>query len=259
MMNDFLKITYDGTFEGFLCAINRIEEQNLNPCEIIKRSEYIPGLFDQIINITTRERECNETWQKLIKKTSLKNAGMIQAAFLNSNPKKELILMHYFQKVLKDASCQIYQNRLVRNIDETFLMARTVYREAHRFLGFVRFQNTKDNFWFAPIKPEHDIVKLISKHFMSRFPEQKWIIYDTSRKYGIYFNIKSLAVVKMENPLFSLENGKIEQSAMNMDEEKYREFWKSYYEAVNIPERENKRQMIQSMPKKYWNYLPEKQ
>ncbi|MFP4064888.1 MAG: TIGR03915 family putative DNA repair protein [Bacteroidales bacterium] len=41
-------------------------------------------------------------------------------------------------------------------------------------------------------------------------------------------------------------------------EDPYRELWQHYYDAINIRERKNHRQMRSCMPQRYWKYLPEK-
>jgi len=35
--------------------------------------------------------------------------------------------------------------------------------------------------------------------------------------------------------------------------------WKRYYEAVNIPHRNNPRLHVRQLPRRFWKYLPEKQ
>ncbi|MFW5758865.1 MAG: TIGR03915 family putative DNA repair protein, partial [Bacteroidota bacterium] len=131
--------------------------------------------------------------------------------------------------------------------------------EAHLFLGLVRFQETADGLFFAPIDPAYNILKLIGHHFKSRYKGQKWVIYDTQRKYGLFYNGDSVKEISIQDPQFDLQSGKLVEEAKNMDEDQYQELWKSYYDAINISQRNNTRQMRRMMPERYWKYLPEKQ
>jgi probable DNA metabolism protein len=46
--------------------------------------------------------------------------------------------------------------------------------------------------------------------------------------------------------------------ASNADEETCRRLWKTYFIAVNITERTNPRLHLRQLPRRYWQYLPEK-
>lgn len=41
-------------------------------------------------------------------------------------------------------------------------------------------------------------------------------------------------------------------------EKDYQELWKTYFKAVDIPERRNMKLHVQHVPKRYWKYLIEK-
>jgi probable DNA metabolism protein len=46
--------------------------------------------------------------------------------------------------------------------------------------------------------------------------------------------------------------------ASNADEETCRRLWKTYFIAVNITERNNPKLHLRQLPRRYWQYLPEK-
>ena len=56
--------------------------------------------------------------------------------------------------------------------------------------AFVRFQLTKDGLYYCIIQPDYNVLPLISNHFEKRYADQRWLIYDSRRKYGIYYDLK---------------------------------------------------------------------
>ena len=42
-------------------------------------------------------------------------------------------------------------------------------------------------------------------------------------------------------------------------EESYSEWWRAYFKATNIVERKNRKLHLQHVPRRYWQYLTEKQ
>jgi probable DNA metabolism protein len=56
--------------------------------------------------------------------------------------------------------------------------------------AFVRFEKMQDGVFFAKIDPDFNVLPLIRKHFKDRYQDQKWMIYDLRRNYGILYDLK---------------------------------------------------------------------
>lgn len=250
---------YDGTFEGFLCTVFTAFERNISPARILKNSNVSPDMFSEVHRIETVISQSERVWRALQKRTSGKNARMVHVAFLSELPGTEQLLFRYLKKVFTHKEKDFYRNMLDEDVMNTIATARKVYKEAHLFLGLVRFQESIDGLYFAPIDPSYNILKLIGHHFKNRYTGQKWVIYDTRRKYGLYYDANSIKEIAIEDPLFDLQSGTLFEDSKKIDEDHYQQLWKSYYDAVNIPQRQNTRQMRRMMPERYWKYLPEKQ
>jgi probable DNA metabolism protein len=123
--------------------------------------------------------------------------------------------------------------------------------------AFVRFQQTADNLYYAIIEPDYDVLPLLTKHFQDRYADQRWLIWDNKRRYGIYYDLQTVAVVTVS---FEAEtnNGKDISIVYDAKEELYQQLWQQYFKSVNIPARKNTRLHLQHMPMRYWKYLPEK-
>ena len=67
-------------------------------------------------------------------------------------------------------------------------IAKKVGVEARKIIQFVRFQQTKDNIYFAPVSPRYNVISMATNHFKKRFADQEWIIFDIKRGYGLYYD-----------------------------------------------------------------------
>ena len=122
--------------------------------------------------------------------------------------------------------------------------------------AFVRFQLTKDGLYYATIQPDFNVLPLLINHFEKRYADQRWMIYDMQRKYGIYYDLQTTSFVEM---IFSEENKNNNLAHVMVEEESlYQQLWQQYFDSVNIKARKNMKLHIQHMPRRYWKFLPEK-
>ena len=124
--------------------------------------------------------------------------------------------------------------------------------------AFIRFQLTRDKLYYALCQPDFNVLPLIEKHFRQRYADQRWLIYDATRKYGIYYNLKTTENITLT---FHEDTSDRNGLALMLDENEqlYQQLWKQYFTSVNIVARKNTKLHIQHMPKRYWKYLTEKQ
>ncbi len=249
---------YDGSFDGFLSVVFEAYSRKTDPEAIIPCRPNIQMPLGESITILSDKIKAGRVWSGLEKHTSQKNAHLVNIAFLAEEPQTEMLLWRYLKKIFTANLPDYYQNMLDEDVFELVQMARRVKHEVHRFHGFVRFEKTVDGMYFAPIDPDHDIVRLLTSHFKARYADQPWVIYDTRRNYGMYYDTLKLMEVVLQNPNFDVRTGNLKAHAKDHDQDHYRLMWQAYYDAINIIERKNHRQMKHAMPKRYWKYLPEK-
>lgn len=250
---------YDGTFDGFLSVVFHVYEHKKEPAAISQTFSSTPDMFAERISIDATEGHAHRVWEGLVNKTSLSSARLFHIAFRAGIKNKEMVLWRYVKKVFLKEHKGYHQNMLDEDVYHVFKMARQVKREAHLFLGLVRFEKSSDDIFFAPVEPDHDILDMIAGHFKSRFKTQKWVIYDTGRNYGIFYDLDIINRVTFENLQMEENTGKLKGSAATDKDDYFRRLWKKYYQSVNIQARENHKQLLRMMPRKYWKYLPEKQ
>ena len=109
----------------------------------------------------------------------------------------------------------------------------------------------------AIIQPDFNVLPLISNHFKKRYADQQWLIYDSRRKYGLYYNMNAVSEVQIDFTT-DLQNEDAKNNSYDENEILYQELWKQYFSSVNIKARKNTKLHIQHMPKRYWKFLTEK-
>lgn len=247
---------YDKTFEGFLTVIFLSYQTKIFPDNIISNHNYQASLLSKTIDITTDIIKAERVMKSIVKRTSKEAFNMIYHVFVSELDDVEFLLYKYLELVFK-SNYDVSENIRDEYVLRMKQIQRKVLREAHRMLMFVRFQNTSQEIYFSPIDPNYDVIPLIGKHFKKRFTDQQWIIYDTRRNYGIYYDLKEMKEVKFESIEADKTTGKLNASILEEHEETYQQLWQTYYDSINIPERKNLKLRMQFMPKRFWKYLPE--
>ena len=121
--------------------------------------------------------------------------------------------------------------------------------------AFIRFELLKDNVYFAKIDPDFDVLTLLIPHFKNRYQDQKWLIYDLRRKYGVYYDLETVTIVTLD---FDAILSKNIDNLYSDSEINYQKLWSEYFDHTNIKERKNMKLHVQHVPKRYWKYLTEK-
>lgn len=250
-------VVYDGSFAGLLTAIFEVYEYKMDQ-PMIQRNEAANGsLFGELHTVVTNLEKSKRVYKKLQERLSLKASKQLHDVYLSEIKDIENVLLRYIQYAI-GTSVSIendYTNADVLMVQQT---SRKVHKEKHRMEAFVRFQLTKDELYYSIIQPDYNVLPLISNHFEKRYADQRWLIYDGLRKYGLYYDGEKVEEVQMkfDADFNSPQNLK---EVFDEKEELYQHLWKQYFNSVNIKARKNLKLHIQHMPKRYWRYLVEKQ
>lgn len=236
---------YDGSFEGFLTAVfDSYKKQGV----IRKENTFVPDMFATTISVQTDLEKADRVWMGLSKKLSADGLHQFFAAFLSEIEVIEDQLLNYVRYVFENQLSieHDFGNAFVLFVAQT---ARKVHREKHRMEAFVRFQLTKDGIYFSLVAPDYNVLPLIIRHFKERYADQRWMIYDRVRNYGIYYDLEKVDTVWMEMDK--------QEGIWDPNENDYQALWQTYYKGANIAGRVNRKLQLQHMPKRYWKYLPE--
>ena len=250
-------VVYDGSFEGLLTAVFEIYEYKLPQPFIARQTATSGSLFGETHIVITNVEKSTRVYQKIKAIVSLKTISQLYDVYLSEIKEIENVLLRFIQYALQ-SSISIendYTNADVLLIQQT---SKKVNREKHRMKAFVRFQLTKDQLYYCIIQPDYNVLPLIGKHFRERYADQRWLIYDGLRKYGLYYNGDNIEEVQMHFEA-DLNNDQNLATLHDEKEELYQQLWKQYFSSVNIQARKNMKLHIRHMPKRYWRFLVEKQ
>jgi probable DNA metabolism protein len=250
--------TYDKTFEGFLTLVFDCYEMKTFPDKIVGNITDQACIFPRNYDVVSNEPKAKRVWNGLHKKISNESCQMLYHVFLSEIPDIELSILNYIRKTF-ESKVNIELNFGDKYILEMFKINKKVSREAHRIIMFVRFQKTADDIYYASFDPKYNVLPLVINHFEYRFADQKWVIYDTRRNYGFYYDLKNTSEIKFTTNSIDNKTGKIDANIMDKDEQLFQELWKSYFNSMCIKERINPKLHMQLLPKRFWKYLIEKQ
>lgn len=126
-----------------------------------------------------------------------------------------------------------------------------VWREVHKFYGFIRFSQLGNGILYSKIAPENDILFLIAPHFENRFSNENWIIYDEIRNKALLHEKKKKCVIRIGVK----EN--FEKEYILSEKEEYEQLWRIFCKNISIKERENHVLQQQMLPLKYRSNMAE--
>lgn len=238
---------YDGSYAGLLTVLQRCFAWNEVPEGIARGEALQADLFAEVVTVATDPARAGELLTAVRSRLSAQTPGNLRHAWLSEAPGVELALYRYL-------ACGWQVGRrldahLARpEVAEVQRLALRVRREAHRLLGLVRFRQTDDGLFYAPLEPDHFVLPLIAGHFAARLAGQRWLIHDRRRHCGILCDGKSWVLADLEL------HAEPDNSA---DERVWQGLWRQFFRHIVIAERRNPRQQRQCMPMKYWKYLVE--
>ena len=258
-MKQVVIFNYDNTFEGLLSCVFFAYEQKIYPTLIINETKPKPLFFDYSYHIVTEEEKSNRVWSKLNVILSVFARRMLFNVWLSELPETEMLLFRYICKNI-DAPSSMEMNFGDPDVIQVSKIAKKVGSEARKIVQFVRFQQTKDNIYFAPVSPRYNVISMATNHFKKRFSDQEWIIFDIKRRYGLYYDLEKVSEVTFDKSVLdAFTSGSLTDDKASENEVFFKDLWKTYFQHLTIKERFNPKLQKQMMPVRFWQYITEMQ
>jgi len=233
---------YNETLVSMLNLIVFLINNNITPNNI-KNDNYTPTLFDNLIKL---DLSLNDKVLEKIDKLILK---YIYDVFISDDKNKEIIIFYFYKNYLKYGIkvINMFNLKCVINVRK---ISKYVRHESHKYKGFIRFRELKNNILYAEIEPINNILFLVSNHFKNRLKNEYWIIKD---------NKYNLISIYDKNNFYIYDSNKFKllNITLNNNELLYQDLWKDFYKTISIKERKNDKCRMNFMPKRYWKYLIE--
>lgn len=238
---------YDGSLHGFLTIVFNCYAAKTLPQKIASQSDYCPNFLDCPIFIETDFEKSQRVFTGIEKNIGYTTLFNTYYAFLSNEKEKEMCLLKYLCDGF-ELGPKINNRLTISYIAKVMNSKKRSFGECHRLKGLLRFQELKNNLYYASIHPDNNIIEPLGLHFMHRLPQQNFIIHDKIRNIGLLYNGKEYKII---------DNFHLKIPDISKEEEKYQELWKLFFKTIAISERTNPRCQMQYMPKKYWQDLIE--
>ncbi len=250
---------FDGSYAGFLCCVfNYFSRQDEDPNALLVdgKDALQSSFFDTNETIMTDDSQAKRVQKGLESKLGKSIAKDFFRVFLSEDPKAWLSSFIIISKIFKNQP-DILNNFGDKDVLYFSQTLKKVSRERHRMKAFIRFNKSNDGLFFAIIEPDFNVLPLIVDFFKNRYADQKWLIYDVKRNYGLIYDTINITEVKLST---NQTNSLIKTPTITLDEKDshYQNLWNRYYKSTNIEAKRNIKLHLQHVPKRYWKYLPEK-
>ncbi|UFS72263.1 TIGR03915 family putative DNA repair protein [Geomonas sp. RF6] len=245
---------YDGSFAGFICAVAHSLEGGVEPDGFEREGDQCQGgLFAELRHPVAADEDTVRRFRKRFQSAVSPQAyETVRYAFHSEKGDVEMLLWSYLRLGLT----------LGRRLDGMLAeepvysvrrLARQVAREAHRFLGLLRFREvicTGCTFLYARFEPDADLLEFVAPHFADRIGDRPWMIHDLRRNKAVLWDPDhGLRPVR--------EVSLVAAPVTSSDEENIARYWRGYFQHLAIEERSNLSLQQQHVPLKYRKHLVE--
>lgn len=238
---------YDGSFKGLLCCVFESYSRKEKPFDIYSINDCRNTLFETR-EIVTDPKNSRRVAEAIKTKISPEAYTFIYHAFLTCLEQREVHILNFIYLGFKTGRqiMKMLTNETVYTLNKA---VNHLLNESGLLRGFVRFSDFGGGL-VATIGPKNNVLPILKYHFLDRFPDGTFIIYDKT-------NSLVLLAQKGKSRIISVEG--FEPPSAEADEIKYRALWKRFYDTIAVEGRENPRCRMSHMPKRYWEHMTEHQ
>jgi len=241
---------FDGSFEGFICAVSHsLEQGTANPSFVRGDALLQHDLFgDQAMYVPAIRAVAVDFRKRFVAAVSPEAFATARYAFHSQRPGIEQLVWRYL-KLGCEAGRRLEGKLAEEPVYSVNRIGRQVCHEAHKFKGFVRFQELREGFLYACVEPQADVVPLIAPHFVERVADRRWMIHDPARRQAALYDLSSWRLIQ-----------DLELTAtpdLTVDEREVAALWQRYFQHHAIAERHNPRLQQKHIPLRYRKQLTE--
>ncbi|ACM18741.1 hypothetical protein Geob_0372 [Geotalea daltonii FRC-32] len=240
---------YDGSDAGLLTLLADIVPRGIEPRTIGVEPPQQEDLFAAPVLVATDQELAERFWVELTRRLPPVSLEQLHRAWYADHPGRELVICRFMLLVWREggrAGAMLAHPYVV----PLWKLAQQVGREAHRYLGFVRFQETTSGYYYASLEPDHRVLSLIAGHFADRFRDQHWVIHDVRHGEGIVYDCTRRRWLLL--PMMTEGDPELTPA-----EETFQRLWRSYFAVLAIGERENLAMQQGKVPLKVRPWLVE--
>jgi len=246
---------YDKTWEGLLTAVFDAYSRRQFPDLLLGTEEPGPMFADESHTLVTDPERAARVWAGLCRRAGRRVRNMLLHVWLSEEQEADALIVRCIKKIF-DVRGSVAGDFSDPDMLTAHKTAMAVAREAQFVRMFARLQKTTAGSYFAPVAPKYNALPLAVEYFRDRFADQRWLVYDTRRRYGYYYDLETVTEVTLDDDSHLIE-GALGEDIIAADERAFQQAWRGYHKALSIKERTNPRLQRQHMPYRFWKYLTE--
>lgn len=174
------RLTYDGSFNGFLTAIWHNRNQNYGAqVSIHKQQPKQASIFEKNHFVLANQGIAQRLWHQLDQKAK-PSARMIYFGFLSE---KSYLIQGLFQVLSQVDYDKIGIDPELYN--ELLKASQAVEKEKRKWETQIELRKGSSNLWYAELNPRYNIIPLLSRYLKKRYTGNDWFLWDNRRKYGL--------------------------------------------------------------------------
>lgn len=239
----------EDTIDGIFCAIYRAWADGTSHTDVRIEKNAAFSLFETYIHSDTDTALAKKVQDSIIRKLSDKVYTYVYQTALSCGTDKASVIYRFLQKAFRIGT-SILDHLHDSDVMRIFELSRYVGREAHKYLGFVRFEELENKLLAGRINPRSNVVPILAEHFADRLHTENWILLDTTR---------NLAAIHAAGKGYALHLGITEEMLQSyptsQEEQNYSRLWERFFETIAIEERKNPGLQRNMMPLRYRTYM----
>ncbi len=201
------------------------------------------SMLEEIKKIKTETAKAQRV-ENFLKGILKSNYHEINTAFRSGENDKNTVIFNYLCETV-NAKKNISENFSNKSVLSFYETVNRVKREIHHLKGFIRFSKTEEGVYYAKFLPDNDVCDLVFPHFKNRFKSMPFILHDYKFDCLCAYNGSESKIIRKKiSPL------KVKDDINSL--------FKTYYDSVNIKERQNVKTMRNFLPKRYHINMPER-
>lgn len=263
-MSEQLIIRCDNTITGILTAIydafvykNQMKDTYTDSISI-EMGDFNASLFARVVEVTASEEKASKTVYAIQTKLGFSVYQTVFYALCHFDEDRATVVLGYLVRAFSKGS-SIREHLADDYVMRVMELSRKVSNECNKLMGFIRFTDT-GKFLFAELSPKCDVLPILQEHFMDRFPNENFILYDKRRGYAfvhpaLHNGFFVAGIAKDDKQEVFLEA--LGEEGVLQQQDVFENMWKSYFQTMAIDERFNEKCQNTLLPKWYRKHMLE--
>ena len=221
---------YSGGLDGFLSAVFEAYRKKQLPDLITDGEPIEPPLLSKTVTVLPDEAKALRVEKGIHARLGINGLHQLSYAYASCDPERNRKLFYWILSVFK------YGNEVQKRYQDPYVMeccdmTARVTLEINHMLGFLRFAQSQEGLYCAEFAPDNNILPFLMPHFITRFHDQQFLIFDRKRNlYGLYNGTEWKVLASDQRIPLQLSRPEIA----------FQNLWREYFRSVSIAARENR-------------------